>query len=46
MQRITIGLKIDPALWKEVKHRCIDKELDYSTFVENALREALKKKKA
>ncbi|HVY01909.1 MAG TPA: hypothetical protein VHA12_04060 [Candidatus Nanoarchaeia archaeon] len=45
MKRITIGLKIDPDLWKEVKHRCIDKDLEYSDFVENTLREVLKKKK-
>lgn len=46
MQRKTIGLKIDPEVWKEVQHRCIDTEQDYSDFVEAALKEALKKKKA
>lgn len=45
MKRVTIGLKIDPDLWKEVQHRCIDKEVEYSVFVENALKDALKKKK-
>ena len=46
MKSITIGLKIDPAVWKEVQHRCIDEEIDYSDFVEAALKEALKRKKA
>lgn len=45
MERGTISVKLDPELWKEVKHRCIDDNLDYSEFVERALREALKKKK-
>ncbi len=45
MERVTVGLKIDPDLWKEVKHRCIDEGLEYSEFVERALKEALKKKK-
>ena len=45
MKRKTIGIKIDPDLWKEVQHRCIDEDVDYSLFVENALRESLKKRK-
>lgn len=45
MQRVTVSLKIDLNLWKEVTHRSIDEDVDYSTFVENALKEALKKKK-
>lgn len=42
-ERITISVKMDPALWKEVQHKCIDKRMEYSKYVENALREALKK---
>ncbi len=45
MQRVTKSIKIDPSLWKEVQHRCIDDGIDYSDFVENALKEALKNKK-
>ncbi|MFH0832070.1 MAG: hypothetical protein V1886_04375 [archaeon] len=44
-ERITISVKIDPELWKEVQHRCIDEEKEYSLYVEEALKEALKKKK-
>ncbi|MBS3079689.1 hypothetical protein J4218_06205 [Candidatus Pacearchaeota archaeon] len=43
-KRETISIKIDPPLWKEVKHRCIDDDTDYSSFVEDALREKLEKK--
>jgi len=46
MERITVGIRIDPKLWDEVKHRSIDEHKDYSEFVEEALREALKRKKA
>ena len=45
MKRVTIGLKIDPLLWKEVQHRCIDNNLEYSEFVEQALKTKLKEKK-
>jgi len=45
MERTTISIKIDPAIWKEVQHRCIDENKEYSTYVEDALKEALKKKK-
>lgn len=44
-ERITISVKIDPEIWKEVQHRCIDEEKEYSEYVEEALKEALKKKK-
>ncbi len=43
VERITISVKIDPVLWKEVQHKCIDKSMEYSQYVENALKEALKK---
>ncbi len=45
-ERITISVKIEPMLWKEVQHRCIDENIEYSQYVENALKEALKKKKS
>lgn len=45
VERITISVKIDPDLWKEVQHRCIDEGKEYSDFTEEALKEALKRKK-
>jgi len=44
MERITVSVKIGPEVWKEVQHRCIDEGKEYSEYVENALKEALKKK--
>lgn len=44
-KRITISVKLNPELWKEVQHRCIDENMKYSQYVENSLKEALKKKK-
>ena len=44
-KRETVGIKLDPQLWKDVQHRCIDDNLEYSEFVEQALREKLGKKK-
>jgi len=43
-ERTTISVKINPNLWKEVQHRCIDEGKEYSKYVEEALKEALKKK--
>jgi len=43
--RIAITIKINPDLWKKVRHKCIDENKEYSVYVENALKEALKKKK-
>ena len=45
MDRIAVTIKIDEGLWKDVQHRCIDENSDYSSYVEEALKEALKKKK-
>jgi len=42
-ERITISVKIDPDLWKEVQHKCIDENKEYSEYVEEALKKALKK---
>jgi len=44
MEKITISVKLNPELWKEVQHKCIDEHLQYSEFVERALKVALKKK--
>lgn len=45
-ERITISVKIDPDLWKEVQHKCIDENKEYSVYVEEALKKALKEKKS
>jgi hypothetical protein len=45
MDRIAVTIKIDGDLWKDVQHRCIDENSEYSSYVEEALKEALKKKK-
>ena len=44
MERIAVTIKIGQDLWKDVQHRCIDENKEYSTYVEEALKEALKKK--
>ena len=44
-EKVTISIKLNPLLWKEVQHKCIDDSKQYSEFVEEALKEALKKKK-
>jgi hypothetical protein len=40
-----ITLSIDSELWNKVKHHCIDAKLEYSSFVEQLIREKLGKKK-
>ena len=40
-----ISLTIDAQLWKEAKHHCIDNKLEYSSFVEQLIKEKLHKKK-
>jgi hypothetical protein len=32
-------------LWKEAKHYCIDNKIEYSSFVEQLIREKLNKKR-
>ena len=44
-ERITISIKIDPEIWKDVQHRCIDEGKEYSAYVEEAIKKALEKKK-
>jgi hypothetical protein len=43
VNRKTTSIKIDPALWKEVKKYCIDKDLDISDFLEELIKKELKK---
>jgi len=45
MKKVTVSVKMNPDIWKEVQHRCIDDDKEYSVFVEEALKEALKKKR-
>jgi hypothetical protein len=44
-QKEKITLSIDSDLWKKVKHHCIDAKLEYSSFVENLIKEKFDKKK-
>jgi len=44
MNKKTISLKIDPELWKEAQKKCIDKELQYSDYVESLIKKDLKNK--
>ena len=39
-----ISLTIDSQLWKDAKHYCIDNNLEYSSFVEQLIKEKIKKK--
>lgn len=41
--RKTTSLKIDPELWKEVRKRCIDLDMDISEYIENLIKKDLKK---
>lgn len=36
---------MDPEIWRRVKHSCIDANIEYSSFVEDVLNEALRRKK-
>ena len=45
MERKTVAIKINPEIWKRVQHRCIDDEIQFSEFVEEALKSSLEKKK-
>ena len=44
MERETISLKIDPEIWKEAKHHCLDDDITYSEYVEELIKKDLKKK--
>jgi hypothetical protein len=43
-QKETISLKIDPELWTEAKHKCLDKKIKYSEYVEGLIKKDLRKK--
>jgi predicted transcriptional regulator len=45
MKRMTVSLKLDEDLWKKVRHLCIDANMEYSSFVEEALKDKISKKK-
>ncbi|MEK6895961.1 MAG: hypothetical protein AABX12_00680 [Nanoarchaeota archaeon] len=38
-----ISLTVDTEVWKDAKHYCIDNKLEYSSFVEQLIKEKLKK---
>ncbi len=42
MAKVTKSLKIDPELWKKVKVYVAKKDTDISSFVERAIKKALK----
>ncbi|MBS3082960.1 CopG family transcriptional regulator [Candidatus Pacearchaeota archaeon] len=42
---IEISLTIDAEIWKEAKVHCVKNDLEYSSFVEQLIREKLKKQK-
>ena len=44
MERRTTSLKIDIELWKKVKVECIKKDINISVYIENLIKEDLKKK--
>ena len=44
MERVTKSLKIDPELWKEVKIHSAKNDIEISKYIEEAVKEKLKKK--
>lgn len=44
MERVTKSLKIDPAVWKEVKRYCVDNDISISEYFEKLAKKDLKKK--
>ena len=45
MGRKTTSLKIDSEIWKEVKKKCIDDEVEISVYIEELIKNDIKKKK-
>jgi len=43
--KITKSFRVDPKLWTEVKVYCAQHNIDLSSFLEEALKEKLKKAK-
>lgn len=44
MVRKTTSLKIEEDLWKKVKIRCITEDIEISAYIENLVKEDLKRK--
>jgi len=44
-EKITKSFRVDPKLWTEVKVYCAQHNIDLSSFLEEALKEKLKKAK-
>lgn len=44
MERITKSLKIKPAVWKEVKKHCVEKDISISDYIEQLVEKDLKKR--
>lgn len=44
-QRETRSFKVLPDLWKEFKHFAVDRDMDMSILLEEAIREKLKREK-
>jgi len=44
MLRVTKSLKIDPAVWKQVKVHCAKREIDISDYIERLIKIDLKVK--
>ena len=40
-QKETISLKINPELWTKAKHKCLDKKMKYSEYVEGLIQKDL-----
>ena len=45
VEKITKSFRVEPKLWTEVKVHCAQHGIDLSSFLEDALREKLKKQK-
>lgn len=43
-ERKTTSIKVSPELWEEVKIHCIRQKIDISDWLENIIKENLKKK--
>ena len=38
IQRKTTSIKIEPLLWKRVRKKCIDDDIDISEYLENLIK--------
>jgi hypothetical protein len=43
MEKKVTSIKIDPDLWKKVKKKCIDDDIDISGYIEELIKNDLKK---